>query len=111
VKKAIVSSLTATSLLFSNGAFSDAGPEAEASSQLIAQSQEVITEATTDETTPLADADVQPASQESEVGVGNDDAAKAAKRRQWGNIALAVGAVVVATVALLLVANNQGHKG
>lgn len=44
------------------------------------------------------------------VGQASDDGVKAARKEQWQNIALAVGAIAVATVAIVLVANNKGHK-
>lgn len=33
-----------------------------------------------------------------------------AKKKQWQNIGLAIGAVVIAVVALILVSKNHGHK-
>lgn len=44
------------------------------------------------------------------VGQGSDEGAKAARNRRWQNIAIAAGAVAVAVTALILVANNDGHK-
>lgn len=44
-----------------------------------------------------------------EVGQAASDGSNAAKKRQWQNIALAVGAVALAVTALILVANNNGH--
>jgi len=44
------------------------------------------------------------------VGQASDDGVNAAKSKKWQNIALAVGAVAVAITALILVANNDGHK-
>ncbi len=43
------------------------------------------------------------------VGHASNEGANAAKRRQWRNIALAVGAVAVAVTALILVSCNDGH--
>jgi hypothetical protein len=43
------------------------------------------------------------------VGQASNEGANAAKRRQWRNIALAVGAVAVAVTALILVSCNDGH--
>jgi hypothetical protein len=45
-----------------------------------------------------------------EVGKASTDGMSAAKKRQWQNIALASGAVVVATVAMILVSRNNGHS-
>ncbi|MES2122870.1 MAG: hypothetical protein V4492_08870 [Chlamydiota bacterium] len=44
------------------------------------------------------------------VGQGSDEGAKAARNRRWQNIAIAAGAVAIAVTALILVANNDGHK-
>jgi hypothetical protein len=44
------------------------------------------------------------------VGKASEDGAKQAKRKMWGNIALAVSAVIVAVVALIVVSNNNGHS-
>jgi hypothetical protein len=43
------------------------------------------------------------------VGQASNEGVNAAKRRQWRNIALAVGAVAVAVTALILVSCNDGH--
>jgi hypothetical protein len=45
-----------------------------------------------------------------EVSKGEPEAHKAAKRRQWQNIALAVGAIAVAIVAIILASKNTGHS-
>ena len=44
-----------------------------------------------------------------QVGVAANEGMSAAKKKQWQNIALAVGAVAVAVTALILVASNDGH--
>jgi len=44
------------------------------------------------------------------VGHGSNEGAKAARKKQWQNIALAVGAVAIAVTALILVANNNGKS-
>lgn len=44
------------------------------------------------------------------VSAEENTANKAAKKRQWFNIFLAVAAVVVAVTAMILVAHNDGHK-
>jgi len=44
------------------------------------------------------------------VGQAANEGTKTAKRRQWQNIALATAAVAVAITALILVANNDGHR-
>jgi len=44
------------------------------------------------------------------VSEATQDSGKAARKKRWQNIALAAGAVVVAVVAMILVANNDGHK-
>jgi hypothetical protein len=43
------------------------------------------------------------------VGQAASEGSKAAKRKQWQNIALATAAVAVAVTALILIANNDGH--
>lgn len=43
------------------------------------------------------------------VGYAASEGANAAKKKQWQNIALAVGAVAVAVTALVLVSSNEGH--
>lgn len=45
-----------------------------------------------------------------EVGKAATDGSNSAKRKQWQNIGLAIGAVAVAVTALILVSNNQGHE-
>jgi hypothetical protein len=46
-----------------------------------------------------------------EVGkASSDGAAEAARRRTWQRVGIAVAAVVVATVALILVSKSPGHK-
>lgn len=44
------------------------------------------------------------------VGRASDEAARAARNRQWQNVFIAVGAVVIAVTALILVHNNSGHR-
>lgn len=44
------------------------------------------------------------------VGQAANDGSSAARSKRWQNIALAAGAVVVAVTAMILVANNDGHK-
>jgi hypothetical protein len=46
----------------------------------------------------------------SPVSQASDEGNRASKSRRWQNIALATAAVIVAVTALLLVANNDGHK-
>ena len=43
------------------------------------------------------------------VGAAASEGTNAAKKKQWQNIALAVGAVAVAVTALVLVSSNDGH--
>ncbi len=50
-----------------------------------------------------------PADEGTAVGQASTEGMSAAKKRQWTNIALAVGAVAVAVTALILVSNNSGH--
>lgn len=44
------------------------------------------------------------------VGQASTEGSKAAKKKMWQNIGLAVGAVAVAVTALILVADNDGHR-
>lgn len=53
--------------------------------------------------------DVAPEEDGTPVGQAAGDGVNAAKKRQWQNIALAVGAVAVAVTALILVSANEGH--
>jgi hypothetical protein len=61
-------------------------------------------ESTIPEATPSDDEEGTP------VGQAASEGSKAAKRKQWQNIALATAAVVVAVTALILIANNDGHR-
>ncbi|MES2345344.1 MAG: hypothetical protein V4494_05360 [Chlamydiota bacterium] len=56
-------------------------------------------ETTTDETRPPR-----------EVGAASTDAAEAAKKRKWQNIAIAGAAVIVAATAIYLASTNGGHN-
>ena len=44
------------------------------------------------------------------VSKGSDAQQRASKRRQLRNIGIAIGAVVIAVVAMILVSTNDGHK-
>jgi hypothetical protein len=44
------------------------------------------------------------------VGQAANEGLKTAKRKQWQNIALATVAVAVVVTALILVADNDGHR-
>ncbi len=44
-----------------------------------------------------------------EVGEASNEAEKAASKQRWQRIAIAAGAVIIATIALILVGTNQGH--
>lgn len=44
-----------------------------------------------------------------EVKKASPDAKRAANTRKWTNIALAVGAVIVAAIAMIVVSKNKGH--
>jgi len=48
--------------------------------------------------------------EEKQVPEVPEETKKAQKNGNWQNIALAVGAVAVAAVALILVGTNKGHK-
>ena len=57
--------------------------------------------------------DVDAATEEDDgtlVGHASNDGAKAAHKKQWQNIALAAGAISIAVIALILVANNNGKS-
>lgn len=43
------------------------------------------------------------------VGQAASEGSKAAKKKQWQNIAIATVAIAVAVTALILIANNDGH--
>ena len=45
-----------------------------------------------------------------EVGKASSDGMKTARRKQWQNIGIAIGAVAVAVTALVLVSSNAGHS-
>lgn len=63
-----------------------------------------------DQEEPPAGQEVTPVEQEgTPVGQAAADGSNTAKKKQWRNIALAVGAVAVAVTALILIANNDGH--
>jgi hypothetical protein len=79
-----------------------------------------------DSETPLTPSDPPPSAQEATtldvesndsdenegtpVGQAANEGSNAAKKKQWQNIALAVGAVAVAVTALILIASNDGHS-
>jgi hypothetical protein len=44
------------------------------------------------------------------VGKASNEGSRAAKRKRWQNYAIAAGAIAIAVTALILVANNDGHK-
>ena len=66
-------------------------------------------EPTPSEATTLEDIPADEGEEGTPVGQAADEGSRAAKSRQWRNIALAVGAVAVAITALILVASNDGH--
>ncbi len=64
------------------------------------------------EESPQAPTETAPAASEPEgtpVGAASSEGTNTAKKKQWQNIALAVGAVAVAVTALILVSTNDGH--
>lgn len=78
-----------------------------------------------DSTTPLAPPDAAPSNESTTpeamtsdteedegtpVGQAASEGSKTAKRKQWQNIALAAVAVAVVVTALILIANNDGHR-
>jgi hypothetical protein len=73
-------------------------------------------DSTQDPTTPSdesATPETTPSDYENEgtpVGQAASEGSKAAKRKQWQNIALATAAVAVTVTALILIANNDGHR-
>lgn len=87
--------------------------------QTVPQPQPLATDPAADTPAAMQDAttaaqDVEPKTEElpdsKYVGKASEESSRTATRERWQNIALAVGAVAVATVALILVANNKGHK-
>ena len=77
------------------------------------------TDLATEETTPAqtsAPTEVSPLTPPEEetpgtpVSAESNNAQKAAKRRMWQNIAIAIGAVAIAVTALVLVSNHHGNK-
>jgi len=61
------------------------------------------------EATTLEDIPADEDDEGTPVGQAADEGSRAAKRKQWRNVALAVGAVAVAITALILVSSNDGH--
>lgn len=115
--------IIATVVLLSFGSSGFAQPDplpapAEYASSEMDTSQSEVTDAST----PLADATQsdsydtnaddldEETPQGKPVGKASEDGAKQAKRRMWGNIALAAAAVVVAVVAIIVASNNNGHS-
>jgi hypothetical protein len=88
--------------------------------------EETQPEETTEETPPQEPQETAPSAQESTtpeamppdedeeegtlVGQAANEGSRTAKSKQWQNIALATAAVVVAITALILVADNDGHR-
>ncbi|MBI3237179.1 MAG: hypothetical protein HYZ48_05735 [Chlamydiales bacterium] len=62
------------------------------------------------ETTPPQNLDTDPSSEETYVGQASDEGSKAAKKKMWRSIGLAVAAVAIAVTALILVSKNDGHR-
>lgn len=65
-----------------------------------------VQEATTVDAAPPSDDE----NEGTPVGQAASEGSNAAKKKQWQNIALAVGAVAVAVTALILIHDNSGHS-
>ena len=107
MKKIILSAITASTMVFSLG-YTD---------QPILENSPVAAEQIAGQETSnalSADAIDVPANTEEDegtlVGHASNDGAKAARKKQWQNIALATSAVAIAVTALILVANNNGRS-
>lgn len=115
MKKLIISSLTATALIFSQGVQADAGQDDVAIPPSPPQTEMPISEVApppppapppVEMPTNVVETSSAPPRQVHKIP---EEEAARARRGNWGNIALAVGAVVVAIVALVLVSRNDGH--
>lgn len=100
MKKIFTSSVTAVAFLFSHTLHADAAGDPVEEAVPVVEETIIALEPTPELPPPPTD---------KEVGKASADAANAAKWKNWQSIALAAGAVTVATVALILVANHQGH--
>ena len=58
----------------------------------------------------LSSQDINNSSEPREVGAASTEGARAAKKRQWQNIAIAGLAVAVAATAIYLASTNGGHN-
>jgi hypothetical protein len=103
MKKLLTSTLVISSLILAPALRADT-PSTEANTDTPTEEVQTAQESTpadetaTDEGTPVSQA-------------SDDTNRKTAKRKRWQNILLAVSAVAIAITALILVANNDGHKG
>jgi len=107
MKKIILSATTACSMIFSLGYTDQPILENYAETEELIETPEASNELIADEI------DVDAATEEDDgtlVGHASNDGAKAAHKKQWQNIALAAGAITIAVIALILVANNNGKS-
>jgi len=98
MKNLLISSVTLFSFALSNTVHPDV-------SEAAPQTETQLTEEPAAETQQPSETEVKYVSKDS-----TSEKASAAKREKWMYIGLAIGTVIVATVALILVSNNNGHK-
>lgn len=94
--KKLLTSFIALSLILAPTLRAD-GTQADVMSQENQTEQMSNSDLPSDEGTPVSQAQ-------------EDDGRRAARRKRWQNAILAVSAVAVAITAMILVANNDGHK-
>jgi hypothetical protein len=115
MNKLALSSLIIASIVLSPTLRADSpasAPDTEMQSTPSAAPTSTAQETTPQENGEMATTPETPSTEDegSTVSAEENTANKAAKKRQWFNIFLAVAAVVVAVTAMILVAHNDGHK-
>lgn len=99
MKKILTSTLVITSIILAPTLKADSYSNTDADSEMQTEAQ--VQQSDEEEAQP---------DEGTEVGQAANEGTSAAKKRQWQNIALAVGAVAVAVTALILVSSNNGHS-
>jgi hypothetical protein len=98
VKKVILSSLIATSIVFTNPVRADQPPTPTPQENVQVESMDTAVEE-------------DPLPTGSEVSPSEPDGPRRdASRRRWRNIALAVAAVALSITAIVLASTNRGHR-
>jgi hypothetical protein len=113
MNKKCISAITAFSLVLSLGHADQVPLEEPVTTEAVADPIVADESTATPQSDPSTNGDVNPATDADEgtpVSHSSNEGEKAAKRTQWKNIALAVGAVAIAVTALILVAHNNGKK-